>query len=439
VTAERPHFTDVFLNSLPAAKPGKRAVHWDGAEPGFGIRIGDSGVKTFIAQKRLDGRPVMVTLGRFNGRNLKAARKAYDAAVEKIGNGSHPTHEKRAAISNTLGEVAEAFLVAKKNRRRITEVEGYLRRDWLGQEPERTRITKFGKAHWQTTWHDGRKPYLRDKPVGRIERADILRRVDEVGRERGLFAARHALKAIRGCLNWAYRRGTYGLRYSAAAGLVDADAGVDGGMMRRERVFNDRELRAIWQATDPRAGKATSQTYRALVRILLLSGQRLADWAEATRKELAADDDLLVIPSGRYKTASGHEVPLTPVVIELVTRLPRFENCDWLFSLDGRHAFQNFSTEKARLDAACGVENWQHHDLRRTVRTRLSDLQIEDLTCERVIGHAVGGVREVYDRSRHRVAKRTALEAWEAELLRIVAEPPSRGGKVVPLRKRRAA
>jgi hypothetical protein len=44
VVTERPHFTEPYLKSLPLPPSGKRAVHWDGANPGFGIRISDTGV-----------------------------------------------------------------------------------------------------------------------------------------------------------------------------------------------------------------------------------------------------------------------------------------------------------------------------------------------------------------------------------------------------------
>src|SRR5215475_3313176 len=109
-TNERPHFTDIYLNQLPLAQLGKRAVYWDGAQQGFGIRIGDSGVKTFVAQKRLDGRPILVTLLRHNGHNLRAAQQAYDKAVDKIAKGIHPTHEKRRNVETTLSHAVADYI-----------------------------------------------------------------------------------------------------------------------------------------------------------------------------------------------------------------------------------------------------------------------------------------------------------------------------------------
>ena len=89
--------------------------------------------------------------------------------------------------------------------------------------------------------------------------------------------------------------------------------------------------------------------------------------------------------------------------------LPQFEDCAYLFSIDGRHAFSNFYNEKRRLDKRSGVKHWTHHDLRRTMRTRLSGLKVLPEVAERVIGHTIGGVRAHYDYALYREPKRAAL------------------------------
>ena len=72
-----------------------------------------------------------------------------------------------------------------------------------------------------------------------------------------------------------------------------------------------------------------------------------------------------------------------------------------------------------------------NHDIRRTVRTRLSGLRIPDTISERVIGHGAKGLARVYDQHKYLDEMREALEAWEAKLRSIVIPPPS---NVVPLR-----
>ena len=233
----RPHFTEPYLKSLPLPPPGERVVHWDGANPGFGIRVSDTGARTFICQKRLDGRPILVTLGRFTGRNFNAMRQKYDETVAKIDKGHHPTQEKRQAIGTSLADIVADYIADKlKGKRRGHDVESALRRDWLGQVRLRKRTTQpkrhangkiarttdgaaIKRTEWESRWIDGPTPYLRNKPVGRITRLDIERRLDEIkAEERSAFAARHALSAIRACLNWAARKAKYGMTQSPGLG-----------------------------------------------------------------------------------------------------------------------------------------------------------------------------------------------------------------------------
>jgi hypothetical protein len=65
------------------------------------------------------------------------------------------------------------------------------------------------------------------------------------------------------------------------------------------------------------------------------------------------------------------------------------------------------------------------HDLRRTVRTRLSSLRIPDAVAEMVIGHGRKGLQRVYDQHKFIDEMREALEAWNARLRAIVNPPPA--------------
>ena len=86
------------------------------------------------------------------------------------------------------------------------------------------------------------------------------------------------------------------------------------------------------------------------------------------------------------------------------------------------------------MDEAAGVEGWTLHDLRRTGRTLMANLEVADGTAERVLGHSLGNLIATYNVSRHRKQKMAALVAVEADLLRVVDIPPAMDGNVVRLR-----
>lgn len=63
---------------------------------------------------------------------------------------------------------------------------------------------------------------------------------------------------------------------------------------------------------------------------------------------------------------------------------------------------------------------WVLHDLRRTVRTHLSALPVQDLVRELVIAHAKPGLHKVYDQHSYREEKRECLELWANKLAVLV-------------------
>ena len=77
------------------------------------------------------------------------------------------------------------------------------------------------------------------------------------------------------------------------------------------------------------------------------------------------------------------------------------------------------------MDKALGREcDWQIHDLRRTVRTRLAGIGVSDTVAEQIIGHGRRGLARVYDQHGYEAEMRAALELWAARLRDIVTPPP---------------
>ena len=87
-----------------------------------------------------------------------------------------------------------------------------------------------------------------------------------------------------------------------------------------------------------------------------------------------------------------------------------------------------YSKLKVKLDAVCGVTGWRHHDLRRTMMTRMEELDIRTEVVHRVVNHARPGLSGVYLHSELERQKAAALQTWADEVARIV-----QGKKVVPL------
>jgi integrase len=195
--------------------------------------------------------------------------------------------------------------------------------------------------------------------------------------------------------------------------------------------------RAVWGA----AGQ-TPYPFGPLVRLLLLTGARLREVAEANWGEVDLDAGTLTVPTSRMKMKVAHVIPLPAAARAITAGLPRFEGGSYLFSTHvggrgkrggGLRPISGFSKFKAKFDERLGdVAPFTLHDLRRTVRTELSSLQVPPHIAEMVLGHHQQGIARVYDRHRYDAEKRQALGVWEARLLAAVEPAPA--SVVVPLR-----
>ena len=155
--------------------------------------------------------------------------------------------------------------------------------------------------------------------------------------------------------------------------------------------------------------------------------------------EVNFDQALWTIPAIRMKGARAHEIPLAPAAAALLQSLPRFTAGEYVFATtDGRKPVNGFSKAKARIDRLSGVENWKIHDLRRSMRTHLSALPVQDMVRELIIAHARPGLHKVYDQHSYGDEKLECLMFWEARLHGIVApKPPADVADITAQRARR--
>jgi integrase len=167
--------------------------------------------------------------------------------------------------------------------------------------------------------------------------------------------------------------------------------------------------------------------YGPLIRLLLLSGQRESEVSGASWSEIDLQARLWTIPSHRMKGRRVQTVPITPDALAIFEGLPRFAG-DFIFTTTGgAKPVNGFSKAKVRIDKLSGVKEWRFHDLRRTMRTHLSALPVQDMVRELVIAHARPGLHKVYDQHSYLEEKRECLVLWEARLKKILdrkeAEP----------------
>ena len=423
----RKNLTVEFIRSRKPAPEGKRIDYFDAVVPGLGLRVTDRGHKSFVLVARYPSHPKNPTR-RFLGNvylpakgeapdegdeitggalTLAEARKKARRWLDLLSLGIDPAQQERsqkieAGKRITFDELREAFLKHFEQKKKHGEAKRILTKDF---------------AVW-----NGRL-------AAQIDAQDVDAAIQVIVRRGSKYQARNALAYIRSMYSWAKGRPALGIKSSPCEGL-SADGLIGSKKKPRTKVLDDGELRAIWAACD---GKAYAYPYGAIVKLLLLSGVRENEIARMSRGELIEtpeDGRLLVVPSERMKGEEDdppppHEIPLMSKMVEILDAVPEFAGPYVFTSTDGQKPVNGWSKAKERIDKLSGVTGWRFHDLRRTVRTRISAIPAEEHVREALLAHGRRGIQAHYDQHRYRAEKRHLLEAWEKKLLAIAEPPPN--------------
>ncbi len=439
--------TDRFLKALPPAPRGQRVEVFDSRVPGFGIRISDTkdadparrgkaGKISFVLYARFSSgaAPTRRVIGTYGAITLEKARRTAGEWRSQIDRGIDPAvveaealekaaRERAARIKHSFGNAAEAFIADK-----------------LSQERSGKAVERDFRSHFVAAW--------RDRPISEITKFDVLDIVNAKKR-RSPQMARALLIMIKRFFNWVIDQHVYGLTTSPCDRLIRAK--IIGEPLSRSRRLTDSELFAFWRATG-RMKYPVGPAYR----MLLLTGLRLNECAKLSWPEVHGDH--VIIPAERMKGKNGrareHLVPLSSTAQEVIASLPRYRGGRYLFSFSAGERPVAMATPAKRdldrrmlrtlkamahhrgedHDAAVTLPNWTNHDLRRVVRSGLSQLRVAHNVAEAILAHKAPGIVGTYDVHDYQDEKREALELWAQHLAKITNPTPA---KVINLRERR--
>jgi len=410
--------------AIERMKPGaSRREIPDGRIGGLYLIIQPSGAKSWAFRYRAAGVPKKLTLGKWPMVDLKTAREdatqAYlssqrggDPAAERVATRVASRAPKVSADRDLVEEVVDAFIrrYAKPNQKSWAETKRIL---------DREVVNRPKGEGW------------RGRHLAEIGRADVHELLDGVVDRGSPVMANRVLAALRKLCAWSVDRGI--ITSSPCSGIKAPTA-----ERSRDRVLLDDELRGVWTACD-----AIGWPFGALVKLLLLTGQRRDEIGKMRWSELDLDGKTWTLPRERAKNGVAHAVPLSEPVLAILAALPRIapaKGGDYVFTVTGKTAVSGFSNAKERIDALLAASHgeplpaWVFHDLRRTCATGMARLGTALPVVERVLNHvsgSFGGIVGVYQKHGFADEKRHALETWGAFVERLVGEP---GANVVALK-----
>ena len=201
----------------------------------------------------------------------------------------------------------------------------------------------------------------------------------------------------------------------------------DARPVKRDTVLRIDEVVELWRALhDPLRCKSDAVTIAA-IKLLLLTGQREREVTDAEWKEFDLEAGLWKIPANRTKKERAHLVHLAPQAIKILIGLkPLTGKQRYVFAsplkkdqpIYGRSVANALAVLFAR-NALPNVTKCHIHDLRRTLITRLPDLEIELFIGHKIANHVLPGMLAHYNHAEYLEKRKEALEKW-AERIEIL-------------------
>ena len=388
------NFTDRFLRTL---KPGASAVEWfDEDTRGLSLKLNPGGAATwyFNYTRRADAMRRRVQLGKLSALGLKDARLRATKMAGLVADGKDPAGDRRAERDAlTVADLVDQFF------------------DQYAKEK------RTGKRQHQMLVKDV-LPIIGRSKAAAVTRRDIGRITDRMTGRGVTIGASRTFEIVRKMFGWAVEQGL--IEQNPCVGMKKPFQ-----TRKRERVLSSDEIRAVWNGL---ADASISRDGQQVLKLCLITGQRLGEVAGMCRDEFNFETKMWTIPSWRSKNGHAHRVPLTDMALEFIEEALARASTEFLFPGYGKDdALKSSSVGKAvrRCSAELGVPHWTAHDLRRTAATCMADLGVAPHVIGHVLNHRsvtkASVTDQVYNRYSYDREKRAALELWATRLASIIA------------------
>jgi integrase len=366
--------------------------YFDENVSGLALRVSAKGVKAWTLHfTGPAGKRARITLGRYPSTSLAHARTLALDAKSAIADGRDP---RGAGDEMTVNDLAARYVeIHASTLRSADEIKRRIYRNVV--------------------------PVIGNVKLSELHRRDATRVVDAVTKRNAPTEAMRSFEDLRAMLRWAVSRSD--LDHNPIDGMRKLQ-----GSKPRERVLSDDEIRTLWNSLP--TSLARNPEYQRVIRLCLVTGQRVGEVLGMTRGELDLKQKLWRLSGARTKNGHPHTVPLSPLAIELIG------------NADSERVFPNNSSLAVsriiyRVQDRFGIPHWTVHDLRRTALTGMAKLGIAPIVLGHIANHRTttkaGMTLSVYVQHAYEKEKREALELWADRLQGIVAGD----AEVVPMHR----
>lgn len=461
--------TDDMIISLPLARtPEAIAKHGDAVAylladtevVGLSIKIGQTVKIWQVSVRPPGGEKMRRKLGDYGetvfGKDAKGVERS---SKLNVGNA-------RRKAQNWIAKIREGLDPSKENREKIAKVQADQRETLLWALTRKVR-------GWQTKEVDTRatlEKYIADnaKTLGKHKVSDwrdIIRHLADWldlplrDLDWRMVAARFQKVSAEPNKQGLPKKTTANRLFRNLRGLINDWLSLHPGE-RLENPVNilkksDKRAEVTWHADNQRDGwvstkddgdefvawwRAVQAESRATIRdyllLTVLQGAREVETAQLEWRHIDFGKGTILYE--KTKNGRDYKFPMTPYIRAMLKRRSEDENRHekWVFSA-GRvrrkgdpmpHVSPGQKDAVVRISAREGVSAWQMHDLRRTFKTTLAILGVDDNVSEYLQKHTLRGVKANYDKSA--ILAPDALLKYENYLLELVRKDDERRKQV---------
>ncbi len=370
--------SDTKLRNLDGKKQEpKTFTHRDS----LGVRVSKKGTITWQYRCRLEGKPIIISLGRYPGLSIKDAQDYIPKLRQWLKENKDPRIElkKRNRQESGCPSISE-----------VTEL-------WLEKRvPDMKPATQVNYKNNADVWIKNKL----NMPADNMRLTDWIEYFDMVKEKGSAITAGTILVRIKTIVGWAYKRGVISPN-NPVLQLNVADIGK--APTPGSRVLQINEIAKLWIQIEK--SKATPAT-KICLQLIFLTGARQSEVRTAEWCDFNFDSMIWTVPPEKSKTAKPINRPISKKAKELIDSLAMVYGKSG-FLIPGANQTKAMTTHSinrfcARMRAHLLTEfktpKFTPHDSRRSLSTLLSEAGTAPHVTEKMLGHVLRGVMAIYNK-----------------------------------------
>lgn len=335
---------------------------------GFAVRITTSGAKSFVLEKRIDGKVKRLTLGRYPELTVEQARREAHKLLGQIAVGNNPIAEKKQKElqATTLQKAFDDFLLARKSLKPRTLY-------------DYKRLMKVAFPDWQS------------KALVDISKEMIAKRHTKIGAEHGEAYANLSMRFLRALFNFSMAQyedcsGNSILRENPVARLTQTRAWYR--VERRQTIIKAHQLNRWYQGVmSLKNGNSSQQSVLVADYLLFLLFTGLRRQEAATLKWSDIDFSGLSFTIRDTKNRQPLTLPLTDFLYKLLQHRQAAASSDYVFGGNGKSGYLVEPRNQVQKVIEASEVSFTLHDLRRSYITIAESIDISAYAIKRLVNH----------------------------------------------------